>query len=76
MFYLNINIISNNIVFNIFLYPREVKVIRYLLKYFLNSLIPTGAFRFIVDLKDLALGTNKNIDPFLEGKEFKIYFSK
>ena len=49
---------------------------RYFLKYFFNSLIPTRAFYFIVDLKDLVLGTNKDIDPFLEGKESKIYFFK
>ena len=76
MFYPNINIIFNNIVLNIFLYPKEVEVIRYFLKYFLNSLIPTGAFYFIIDLKDLILGTNEDINLFLKSKESKICFSK
>ena len=76
VFYLDINIISNNIVLNIFLYPKKVEITRYLLKYLLNFLIPTRAFCFIVDLKDLILGINRDIDPFLEGKESKIYFFK
>ena len=67
VFYSNINIVSNNIVFNIFLYFREVEVIRYLLKYLFNFLIPIKAFRFIVDLKDLVLDTNWDINLFLEG---------
>ena len=58
MFYLNIDIISSNIVFNIFLYFREVEIIRYFFKRFLNFLIPIGVFCFVVDLKDLILGTN------------------
>ena len=76
MFYPNIDIISNNIVFNIFPYSREVEVIRYLFKYFFNSLIPTKVFYFIVDLKDLILSINRNINSFLEGKKSKIYLSK
>ena len=76
MFYSNIDIIFNNIVLNIFLYPKEVEVIKYLLKYLLNSLIPTRALCFIIDLKDLILNINRNIDLFLEGKKSKIYFSK
>ena len=76
MFRPNIDIIFSNIVLNIFPYPREVEITRYLFKYFLNSLIPTRAFYFIVDLKDLILGTNKDIDSFLKGKESKIRFFK
>ena len=76
MFYFNIDIILSNIILNIFLYFREVEVIRYLFKYLFNSLIPIRAFYFIIDLKDLILSTNRDIDPFLEDKESKIYFSK
>ena len=76
MFCSNINIILSNIIFNIFLYSREIEVIRYFLKYFFNSLIPTRAFYFIVDLKDFILSINRDIDPFLEDKKSKIYFSK
>ena len=76
MFCPNIDIISNNIVFNIFLYFREVEVIKYFFKYLFNSLIPIRAFYFIVDFKDLVLGINRDINSFLKGKESKIYFSK
>ena len=76
MFYFNIYIILSNIILNIFLYFKEIEVIKYFFKYFLNFLIFTKVFYFIVDLKDFILNTNKNIDSFLEGKEFKIYFFK
>ena len=56
VFYSNIYIILSDIVFNIFLYPREVEVIRYFLERFLNSLIPAGVFYFVVDPKDLVSG--------------------
>ena len=69
MFYIDINIIFYNIVFNIFLYPREVKFLGYFLKYLFNSLILARAFYFIVNFKDFSLSTYKNIGPSLEGKE-------
>ena len=76
MFYSNIDIIFSNIVLNVFLYFKEVEVIRYFFKYLFNLLIPIRAFYFIVDLKDLILDINRNIDPFLKGKKSKIYLSK
>ena len=76
MFRSNANIILSNIVFDIFPHPREIEVVRYLFKCLLNFLMPTRAFCFIVDLKDFVLGINRDIDPFLEGKESKIHLSK
>ena len=76
MFYFNIYIILNNIILDIFLYPREIEVIRYFFKYFLNFLIPTRAFRFIVNFKNLFLSIYRDINLVLESKESKIYFIK
>ena len=58
-----------NIVFNIFLYSREVEFLRYLFKCLFNPLVPTRAFYFIVNFKDFPLSTYKDIYPSLEGKE-------
>ena len=54
-------------IFNIFPYPKKVDFSRYLLKYFLNSLVPTKAFHFIVNPKDLSLSTYRDISLSLEG---------
>ena len=63
-------------ILNIFLYPKEVEIIKYFLKYLLNSLIPIRAFYFIVNLENLSLSTYRNINLVLESKEFKVYFIK
>ena len=66
MFYFDIDIALSNIVLNIFLYLRKIEVIRKFFKCFLNPLITTGAFYFIVYLKDLSSSTCKDIYLFLE----------
>ena len=76
VFYFNINIILSNIVFDVFLYSKEIEIIRYFLKYLFNFLIPIRAFYFIINFINFVLGINQNIDPFLKSKETKIYFFK
>ena len=58
VFHSNINIVLSNIIFNIFLYPREIEIIRYFLKYLFNSLMPTKAFYFVINFINFILGIN------------------
>ena len=69
MFSIDIYIILYDIIFNVFLYPREIKFLRYFLERLFNPLISIRAFRFIVNLKDFPLSTYRDIYLSLEGKE-------
>ena len=69
MFYIDIYIIFYNIIFNIFLYLREIEFLRYLLKRLFDSLMSTRAFRFIINSKDFSSSSYRDISLSLEDKE-------